>query len=280
MMKTGVRVIPKHSFASGGNQNWFMRMFYCLAAVPPLLVLELCVRQREVVVWAIGLTVLSIMLSLIFYSAAVFRAFHHPIFQEEGHSCKDITRSFPRFVLAKLAEAALWLMGLTAAVCGISLMQSRIFSIMPEEIMQTEAIRQGLLFVRETFGSGAYLAFSAVSLFLQALVLISIIYAAAAASHFQFFERYKTLAGIFIFVLLYVFESDVSAALKKRMANGFGGIRDLLLESPHKMIGILTGIEMTAYLCMILMNVLLACYCLKKLKKGEEDGKGKKEEKI
>ncbi len=279
MMKTGVRGIPRYSFLGEKNKNWFMRMFYCLAAVPFLLVLELCVRKSGVVAGAMGLTALSVMLSLIFYSAAVFHTFHNPVFQDEEYSGRG-GGSLPRFVLAKLAEAALWLLGLAGAVCVIGLMQSRLLRMMPQEIMRAEPIRQGLLFVEETFGSGIYLAFSAVSLFLQALVLISLMYAAAVTSHFRFFERYKTLAGIFIFVLLYVFESDVSAALKKAMANWFGGIQMLLQESPHKMIGILTGIELAAYLCMVTMNVLLACYCLKKLKRGEENGKGKKEEKI
>lgn len=267
------------------NSSWFLRMFYCLAAVPMAFVLELCLKSSAAVLFTAGILMVSVTLSIIFYSWAMFKAFHYPIFRAAGDTWGErmAGQGSPEnlnFVLKKLAEAVLWLAALLLVFGAIAFLQLCILKTMPQAIMQEEVIQQGSCFIKETFGSGIYLAFSAASLFLQAIVLISITYVSAAAAHFSFFERYRTLAGIFIFVLLYVFENDVSAALKKIMAQCFGGIQNLMLQSPRQAMGMLTGIEAAACGVMLLINILLIGYCLKKLERGEQLGEGEKEEKI
>lgn len=99
------------------------------------------------------------------------------------------------------------------------------------------------------------------SIFLQAVTLISITYLAASTSHVKFCVRYKTLAGIFVFVVMYYFENDFALVLKRTLIGLWGGAANVLETDGYMYI--FTAVETFSYILLISMNVVLACYMLK-----------------
>lgn len=257
---------------SAQSRKWFIKMFYALAAVPVALAVELCVRQSSVASAVTGIIVLSIMVSAVFYSWAMFKSFHYRIFygEEREENCAYFSW---KFLLSRMGEAVLWLLALIVVIAAILFLHAGILGRMPKEVLEAEAVQTGIRFISENLGTGIFLAFSIISLLFQAIVLISITYTAAAASHLRYFERYKTLAGIFVFVLLYFFENDFSGALKKIMISGIGGIEKVMSQDVNGAIVAITGVELAACLIVTAINLLMTRYFLKKTEKGGEKWK-------
>lgn len=103
-----------------------------------------------------------------------------------------------------------------------------------------------------------------VSIFFQAITLISIAYVAASASHVKFCVRYKTLAGIFVFVAMYFFENDFATVIKRMMIRLWGGVENVMSHDVVNSIEILMMVEAISYILVIMLNAAITCYLLKR----------------
>ena len=274
-VKKAERLLRATAQKSARSRDWFVRMFYSLAAAPVALIAEVLLKKSSVISVAGGVILLSVMASVVFYSWAMFKSFHYRIFCHESDAeCQNDNQfSSWRFLLARMGEAIAWLLALVIVIAAIFFAHVTILKRMPEEAVRTESIQAASGFISENLGTGIFLGFSVISLLFQAIVLISITYTAAAASHLNCFARYKTLAGIFVFVLLYFFENDFSAALKKIMISGLGGIERVMAQSVSRAISVITGTELAATLIITGINLLLIRYFLKKTEEGRKEWK-------
>lgn len=251
--------------------NWFMRMFYVMAAVPVALIVEVVAESSITASAASAVLMVSIMAAILTYCWAMFKSFHSGVYSQADGLCA-LERSSCRFVVAKLASAAAWFIVLFLAVAVVLFMHITILERMPEAAAKSDLAQLVMTSINDSFGRGVFRVFSAASLLFQAVVLVSITYAAAVVSHLKVFERYKALAGIFVFVLFYFFENDFAGTLKRMIARGFGGIEELMSINVKGAVGILTGIEFFVYLAITAINIAITCYFLKKLKEGERNG--------
>lgn len=255
------------------HRQWFLRPFYFMAIVPPALALEFLVKSSAAAAAASALIVICLMVSAVVYSWAMFKSFHHGLYCDIDY-CRSLQGvSAASFVFIKLASAILWLFVFAMAAAMILFLHSSLLSRLPQDVTESEIVQLGMNFVSETFGTGTYLVFSALSLFLQAIVLVTITYVAATVSHLSFCSSYKPLAGLFVLVLLYFFENDFATVLKRLLMKSIGGVEDLVSQNLKSALGAITGIEFIAYAAIILINIGITCYFLKKTRRGEIEWK-------
>lgn len=252
------------------STKWFMTAFYGMALIPVFLLAEFFGRNVTLASVTSAVLVVSLMAGMILYSRAMFKSFHYCIYCDADYQSRIDGVSMLRLVLFKLGIGVAWLF-LFFVVAGIVLwLHTMLLNRMPEQVMEAELIAVTVQWVTQNFGTGIYLIFTVVSLFFQAITLVSLTHVAASASHLRFCNSYKALAGMFLFVLLYFFENDFAVVLKRMIMQGFGGIENLLTQNGRQAaLGIITGIEVIVYLMVTLVNVMITCYFLKKTKKGE-----------
>lgn len=269
----GIRFKDLVSLEKSQSTKWFLGMFYVMAAVPLALIIEGFLKNSTAATAASAVVILSIMAAAVCYSRAMFKSFHYSIYHDTQHGDGLQNISHIRLVLFKLLVAVSWLLALALVAVIVFFVHSNLLKRMPQDVMETELVQLGISFISENFGQGIYLMFSALSLFFQAMVLISITYVTATVSHLKFCSSYKPLAGLFAFVLLYFFENDFAVVLKRILMRGQGGIEELLSHDLKNAMGVITGIEIFVYVIITLGNVAITCYFLKKTRRGEVEWK-------
>lgn len=246
------------------TRKWFMSPFYSMAPVPVALAIEFFVKSKAVASAATALIVLCVMVSLVIYSQAMFKAYHNLLYHDDRY-CQRV-ESVPswKIVLLKLCVSTAWFIVFVAVVLMIFFIHSQLLERMPSNVMDAEVISSAVGFVDENFGKDIYLTFSMVSIFFQAITLISIAYVAASASHVKFCVRYKTLAGIFVFVAMYFFENDFATVIKRMMIRLWGGVENVMSHDVVNSIEILMMVEAISYILVIMLNAAITCYLLKR----------------
>lgn len=244
--------------------KWFMKAFYVLAPVPVFLIFELLVKKESVAAAATAMTVLCIMAAVVMYCRAVFKSYHSLIYCDDEYYAEVQGMQDWKLVIMKLLISVVWLTAFVLVVILLFFMHFKLLEGMPASALDNELISTSTGFVGETFGEGIYLTFSVVSIFLQSITLISIAHMAASASHLKFCIRYKTLAGIFVFVAMYFFESDFVTLIKRMLIGFCGGIENVMMLDTAEYMHILMIIEAVSYVLLIALNVVITCYLMNK----------------